>query len=79
MLAGEFSVIQFFADGRYEYVRRGVDSHEAVKAASHYSTCVGAKLGTTVRVIIADGGDTVNWEWEYGKGVTFPPPTREGG
>jgi hypothetical protein len=76
MSAGEFSVAQFFQDGTYEYVRRYVDAEEAVTAAKHYTTSVGAQLGTTVRVIITDGGDFTNFEWQFGKGVTYPP--REG-
>lgn len=68
---GEFSVCQFFVDGSYEYVRRWVGPEEAVKAAHHYCHSVGAKLGTTVRVIITDGGDFTNFEWKFGEGVTF--------
>jgi hypothetical protein len=70
---GEYSVCQFFPDGTYEYVRRYVTAEEATKAAKHYCTCVGAVMGTTVRVIITDGGDFTNFEWKYGEGITFPP------
>jgi hypothetical protein len=72
MNKGEFSVCQFFEDGSYEYVRRFVSAEEAMEAASHYTTSVGAKLGMTVRVIITDGGDYTNFEWQFGKGITFP-------
>lgn len=68
---GEFSVCQFFTDDSYEYVRRYVSAEEAVTAAKHYTSSVGAKLGTTKRVIITDGGDCVNFEWQHGKGITF--------
>lgn len=71
--AREFSVCQFFPDGSYEYVRRFVDAEEAVKAAIHCATSVGARLGTTQRVIITDGGDHTTWEWKRDEGVTFPP------
>ena len=67
----KFSVCQFFEDGSYEYVRRYVCAEEAVNAATHYCTSVGAQLGFTKRVIITDGGDCINFEWEYGKGITF--------
>ncbi len=67
----EFSVCQFFEDGSYEFVRRFVDAETAVKAAHHYCHSVGAKIGTTRRVIITDGDDCTNFEWQYGKGVTF--------
>ena len=70
-MTNEFSVCQFFADDSYEYVRRNVGAEEAVKAAHHYCNSVGAKMGMTKRVIITDGGDSVYFEWQYGKGVTF--------
>lgn len=69
-----FNVVQFFPNGSYEYVRRGVPAEEAVKTAYHYSYSIGAQLGTTVRVIITDGGDSTNFEWRFGEGVVFPPP-----
>lgn len=72
-MRGEFSVCQFFMDETHEYVRRFVGAEEAVKAAIHYSTSVGAKMGTTVKVIITDGGDLTNWEWRKGEGIVFPP------
>ena len=68
----EFSVCQFFSDGKYEYVRRFVEPEEAVKAAKHYTDSVAAKIGITQRVIITDGGDCCVFEWEYGKGITWP-------
>jgi len=71
-MENEFSVCQFFPDGAYEYVRRFVGPEEAVKAFQHYTHSVGARLGTTVRVIITDGGDMTNMEWKFGKGITFP-------
>ena len=74
MSENEFSVCQFFVDGSYEYVRRFVGAEEAVKAAHHYTTSVGARLGTTVKVIITDGGDCTNFMWEFGKGVVYPTP-----
>lgn len=64
---GEFSVCQFFVDGSCEYVRE-----EAVRAFGHYTTSVGARFGTTRRVILTDGGDCVNFEWKYGEGIVFP-------
>lgn len=69
---GEFSVYQFFIDGTWERVREAVDEREAVEAARHYCTSVGARLGTTRRVIITDGGDFCCFEWRFGEGVVFP-------
>jgi hypothetical protein len=68
----EYSVCQFFSDGNYEYVRRFVSAEEATNAAKHYCTSVAAKLGIVKRVIITDGGDCINLEWQFGKGITFP-------
>lgn len=66
-----FSVCQFFEDDTYEYVRRHVSPEEAVKAAQHYCTSVGARMGFVKRVIITDALDCINFEWQYGKGVVF--------
>ena len=73
MPENEFSVCQFFVDGSYEYVCRFVSAEEAVRTSLRYTTSVGARIGTTVRVIITDGGDCTNFEWQFGKGVTYPP------
>lgn len=67
----EFSVCQFFMDGDYEYVCRFVSPEEAVEKFRFYTTNVAARIGTTVRVIITDGGDCTNAEWVFGKGIVF--------
>ena len=72
-MKGEFSVCQFFEDGSYEYVRHFVSAEEAVRTFGHYTSSVGARIGTTVRVIITDGGDCINMEWKHGEGITYPP------
>jgi hypothetical protein len=68
----EFSVYQFFPDGSYEAIKRFVSAKEAVQTAKFYINNVSAKRGFTKRVIITDGGDCINFEWTYGKGITFP-------
>jgi hypothetical protein len=68
-----FSVCQFFKDGSWDYVERYVDSERAVTLFRYYTKSVGAKIGTTVRIIITDGGDCTNMEWQFGKGLTYPP------
>jgi len=70
---GEFSVAIFFPDGTYDYVRRRVSAEEAVRATCIYTSNPAARLGITQRVIITDGGDFCNCEWQAGKGVVFPP------
>lgn len=72
-MTNEFSVCQFFADESYEYVARYVSAEDAVQKFKAMITSVGAKLGTTKRVIITDGGDCCNMEWEHGKGIVYPP------
>lgn len=72
-MSGEFSVVQFFMDDSYEYVRKLVSAEEAVKAARFYTSNVASKIGTTTRVIITDGGDCTCFEWKFGEGIVFPP------
>lgn len=69
---GQFSTIQFFDDDEYEYVRRFVGPEEAVNAAAHYVTSVGARIGITIKVIVTDGGDNTVFAWERDKGITWP-------
>lgn len=70
--AGEFSVVVFLADGSYGYEKRFVDGVTAGKSFYHHTHSVGARIGTTTRVIITDGGDCVCFEWIFGLGITFP-------
>lgn len=67
----QYNVVQFFKDGTHEYVRRAVPALEAVQATQHYTQSVGARMGTTVRVIITDMLDQTCFEWQDGK-ITFP-------
>jgi hypothetical protein len=67
-----FNVVQFLVDGSHEVVRREVTPKEAVHAAYHYTHNVASNAGITQRVIITDGGDSVVFEWVYGKGVVWP-------
>lgn len=70
----EFSVYQWFAGSlQYEEVLRFVDAETAVQKARSLSMSIGAAIGTTQFIRISDGGDSTVFEWEYGKGVTFPP------
>jgi hypothetical protein len=69
----EFTVVQFFADDSYEYVKRWITAAEAVPLAKRLSESVGGRIGTTRRIIITDGGDYTVFEWKFGQGVTYPP------
>lgn len=69
-----FNVCQFFTDGSHEYVRQHATAEEAVKVFISYCHSVGAKIGTTVRIIIiTDDDDSINMEWVHGQGVVYPP------
>ena len=74
MNVNEFSVVQYFKGGGHEKVREFVSGEEAVKAFFHYTNNVASRVGITSRVIIVDGLDFINMEWQHGKGVTFPLP-----
>lgn len=67
-----FSVYQFFPDGSHERVCEDVSAQEAIEAAHHYCTSVGARLGVVKRVVIIDEGDCINFEWTREDGVTYP-------
>lgn len=69
----QFSVCQFFVDGTHEYVRRYVEAKEAVAAFAHYTDNPASRIGLVRRVIITDGGDCIGMEWQYGKGIVWPP------
>lgn len=70
-MSGEFSVYQFFPDDSYERVLSFVDGETAVRTAKQLSESVGARIGSTRRIIITDGGDCTCFEWKHGEGVTF--------
>lgn len=71
--SGEFSVYQFFPSGSYERVISFVGPETAVRIAAQLTRSVGARTGTTVRIIITDGSDNTAFEWRLWEGVTFPP------
>jgi hypothetical protein len=73
-LTATFSTYQWFMDGSYECVKQFVPLREAMTSARSLSRSVGGRVGTTVRIIITDGGDLIVWEWKHGQGVVFPTP-----
>ena len=72
-MTAEFSVYQYFVDGSCERLAHYVEIEEALRLLKHYTTSVGARIGTTRRVIMTDGGDCLAFEWLYGQGVVYPP------
>jgi hypothetical protein len=78
MSEGEFSVWTFFPDGSHAPVLRWVDGKTAMETAKSQTTTVGARLGTTRRIIVTDSGDHTVFEWTFGEGVTFPKRWSDG-
>lgn len=74
MSPGEFTVWQFFANNDAEEVASRVDAETAVRVAKNLTESIGGQIGTTERVIIASGDDTIAFEWCHAEGVVFPPP-----
>jgi hypothetical protein len=68
---GEFSVVEFYDDGFHAYVERWLDAKSAVMLAKR-CTDRAMVTGHIAKVVITDGGDNTCFEWQYGKGVTFP-------
>jgi hypothetical protein len=73
--ANEYNLIQYFQDGTWEYVRQNVSAEEAIMTSKRYVTSVAAKTGIVRRVMVTDGDDFCNFDWQYGRGIVFP--TRE--
>lgn len=70
-----FNVVQFFADDcGHEYVARDIEGLAAVRLAKQLTERLGARIGTTLRVIITDSGDNTVFQWNFGAGVTWPTP-----
>jgi hypothetical protein len=69
----KFSVHQFFAGGSHEEVGRDLSAERAMQLTRQCCTSVGARVGTTIRVILVDDGEAVNMEWKHTEGITFPP------
>jgi hypothetical protein len=67
----QFSVTLFFNNNKRIQVRRFVSAQDAYNAFQHYTHSAGARLGLTVRVIIADASGCVVREWKYGQGITL--------
>lgn len=72
-MTNEFSVYQWFVNGYREDVLRFVEAEEAIRTATNLASSVGARIGTTQRVIVTDGMDCCCWEWTHSEGITFPP------
>ena len=72
-MSEQFAVLLFFEDGKRRYVRRFVSAQEASRAFKHCIHNVEARFGIQMRVVITDRYDCILREWQFGKGITFPP------
>lgn len=68
-----FNVVQFFDGEMSDYICRGVGAAEAMSILGDYSRRPAAKIGIIRRLIVTDDGDSVNAEWKFGEGFTYPP------
>jgi hypothetical protein len=69
----QFAVLMFFEDGNRRYVRRFISAQEASRTFEHCIHSVEARSGIPMRVVITDRYDCILREWQFGKGITFPP------
>jgi hypothetical protein len=67
-----FSVVVFYTDDTYEYVRSFVSGRDAVETFKRITESPLAHTGLLAKVIITDGDGFTNFIWEFGKGITFP-------
>lgn len=72
-MENEFSVWIFFPDGSHIDEGRFLKDQDAVQLAYEVTKRPAAQAGIIKRVIITDGGDCTCFEWQFGKGVTYPP------
>jgi hypothetical protein len=69
----EFSVVEFYDNGYHACVERGLDAESAVKLAKRCADAAAATGEFVVKIIVTDGDNYTVFEWQHGKGVTFPP------
>ena len=68
-----FNVVLIFANETHHYEARNLMAEAAVKLAYEVSKRPAALVGIIGKILITDGGDFTVFEWQFGKGVTFPP------
>ena len=67
-----FDVWQYLPDDWHEKVGENLSAEDAVKLAHSYTTRPAAQMGVILMVrIIGLDDDSVCFEWQFGKGVTF--------
>ena len=73
-----FSVWWWDPEGNYHAEARFIPAKQAVELAKNLTNRPAALIGIIKTIRIIDGGDNINFEWEFGKGVTFPPRQENG-
>jgi hypothetical protein len=72
MTEERFDVWQYLPDDWHEKVGEDLSAEEAVKLAHSYATRPAAQMGVIRMVrIIGRDDDSVCFEWQFSKGVTF--------
>jgi hypothetical protein len=72
-MSERFDVWQYLPDDWHEKVGDDLPPEAAVQLAHSYTVRPAAKIGIIRKVrIISRSDDTVAFEWQFGKGVTFP-------
>lgn len=71
-----FSVWQFLVGGQClkEPGHEGLSAWSAVATANRLTQTLGARIGSTCRIVITDGDDKTVWEWRHGEGLVFIKP-----
>lgn len=75
-MADKFRVFMFHSDGTNseETVHTGpVEAERAIQMAKRLTDSIPAQIGSITQVKIVDAGDLAVFDWQYGKGVVFPP------
>ena len=72
----KFNVVQFLDCDFTEYVGCDLGINEAIELAHSYTTRPAARLGIIQRVMITDSGDNCCFDWQFGKGIVFPPRSK---
>jgi hypothetical protein len=77
-MSHHYHVYQFFPDDTSERILSYATAEEAVVCAKSRTQYPAALIGIIRRIIITDDGDHTCFEWQHGRGVTFPLRASQG-
>lgn len=69
----QYSLYIFDEDGRSIRPYLLIGLNEVMASTMQLITSPLAVTGMFHRIIITDGGDSTIFEWQYGKGIVYPP------